>query len=298
MDDSQKYSAQDMEILKQKIATYREGLTTLKMANSVVDFRSMEEKQNIQREDYENQIKKQSEQLESFNHTVEGLNKELSLILKELKSDVTNDHIEDKQVPVELESSLNTANQFEANERNTIKVIPQTTGPTSKSSIQQSNLPPSYKQLQSLAGRAISPQDIPNNTVSTSTTDLQVIHPQELFFNKQSAGPSGIPPNQLYNGLYKNISMKTTVQSEYNARKQVIPLKENSIAESTPLTTTDTVEKTDIVMEHFDEVQDVHEIALIDEVEEEKETINTTNETVQQDLGKEGFSFLNIFRKK
>ena len=292
MDDSKEYSVQDMEILKQKIATYREDLTTLKMANSVVDFRSMEEKQNTQREDYEKQIKKQSEQLESFNQTVEELNKELSLILNELKSDVTDNHIDDKQVPVELESSLNTANQFEGNESNIIKEIAQTKGTTSISSIQQSNLPPSYKQLQNLAGRAISPQDIPNNTASTSTTDLQVIHPQELFFNKQSAGPTGIPPNQLYNGLYRNISMKTTVQSEYNARKQVIPLKENSIAESTPLTTTDTVEKTDIVMEQFD---DVHEIVLIDE---EKEIINTTKETVQQDLSKENFSFLNIFRKK
>ena len=293
MDDSKEYSVQDMEILKQKIATYREGLTTLKMADSVVDFNLMEEKQNMQREEYEKQIKKHSEQIESFNQTVEELNKELSLILSELKSDVPSNHIDDNQVPVDLESTLNTANQFEGNESNIIKEIAQTKGPAAISSIQQSNLPPSYKQLQSLAGRAISPQGIPNNTAPTSTTDLQEIHPQELFFNKQSAGPTGIPPNQLYNGLYRNISMKTTIQSEYNARKQVVPLKVNSIAEITPLTTADAPEKNEIDMEHLDEV---HEIALIDE--EEKEIINTINETVQQDLDKESFSFLNIFRKK
>ena len=281
MDDYKEYSVQDLEMLKQKIATYREGLSTLKMANSVGDFHLMEEKQNMQREEYEKQIKKHSEQLESFNQTVEELNKELSLILNALKNDVINNEID------------NIQDQVEGNERTSIEEIDQTKNHVSISSIQQPNLSPSYKQLQSLAGRAISPQGIPNDTATTTTTDLQEIHPQELFFNKQSSAPTGIPPNQLYNGLYRNISMKATIQSEYNARKKVIPLNINEIANSTFSSPADTAEEHEVVMEHFDEV---HEIALIDE--EEKEIINTINETSPQDLNKEGFSFLNIFRKK
>src|SRR5690554_6421673 len=153
MDDSKEYSVQDIEILKEKIATYREALTTLKMANSVVDFHLMEKKQNIQREEYGKQIKKHSEQLESFNQTVEELNKELSLILNELKNEVPNQHIDKIHVPVDLQPSLTTADQFVDNESSFTEEITQAKDQQSISSIQQSNLPPSYKQLQSLAGR-------------------------------------------------------------------------------------------------------------------------------------------------
>ena len=87
--------------------------------------------------------------------------------------------------------------------------------------------------------------------------------------------------------------MRATIQSEYNARKKVIPLNVNEIANSSFSSPADTTEENEVVMEVFD---DVHEIALIDE--NEKEIISITNEIAPPDLNKEGFSFLNIFRKK
>ncbi len=78
MGDSKLYSAHDIEKLKQKIATYRDTLTTLKTGNSIDDYlfmknefngfktqishlegvvEIMDEKQSVQIEEYEQQVK-------------------------------------------------------------------------------------------------------------------------------------------------------------------------------------------------------------------------------------------------
>ena len=112
MGDSKLYSAHDIEKLKQKIATYRDTLTTLKTGSSIDGYlfiknefngfktqishlegvaEIMDEKQSVQIGEYEQQVKQFSVQINSLNQTVEELNQDISLIRNKIENDNSND---------------------------------------------------------------------------------------------------------------------------------------------------------------------------------------------------------------
>ena len=105
MGDAQLYSAHDIEKLKQKIATYRETLTTLKADNSTEDYHLMknefqsfktkitdleelmeimDEVNSKQIEGYKQEIKNFSHQIDSLNQTIEDLNQKISSIMSNM----------------------------------------------------------------------------------------------------------------------------------------------------------------------------------------------------------------------
>ncbi|MEG0471601.1 MAG: hypothetical protein RR588_04630, partial [Solibacillus sp.] len=110
MDDTKLYAIQDIERLKQKIAVYKETLTTLKKGTSIEDFlnrkeefdgfkiqiahlegltKTIDEKQSMQIEGYEEKVIQIANQIDLLNQTVEEMNQEISLLLiKEKKVEV------------------------------------------------------------------------------------------------------------------------------------------------------------------------------------------------------------------
>ncbi len=241
MGDSKLYSAEDIEKLKQKIASYKDTLTTLKTGNSVDDYLAMKseangfktkvsklegvmelmnEKQSVQLEEYEQQIKNFSLQMDSLNKTIEELNQDLSLVKNKLIIEDSNDLTEIFVAPVDVQSSINIEDT------------------TSIPSMRKSNRPPSYKQLQSLIGNANSIQEASSDATPIVSIGSRKEYPEEQHFNKQSFPYTGIHPSQIYNGLYRNVNGPLTIHLTNAEKKQAIPINVNENSDSTLLHTT------------------------------------------------------------
>ena len=131
--------------------------------------------------------------------------------------------------------------------------------------------------------------------------------------------PSSTHPSQLYNGLYRNISLKTTIRYEYRNEKsgnsvkvnenierpnalRINEAKENEIivdqnyevVDITPVEETEDI----IPVRESEDVTPVREKNDITPVCEAKETVNEAPEKKQQELSKEAFSMFNIFRRR
>jgi hypothetical protein len=346
MGDSKLYSAQDIEKLKQKIATYKDTLTTLKMGHSVDDYlvmkseangfktkvsklegvmELMNEKQSVQLEEYEQQIKSFSVQMESLNQTIDELNQDLSLVKNKLIKDDSNDLIENLIAPVDVQSYVIVSDNNEERKEDLIEET------TSIPSMRKSNLPPTYKELQSLVGKATTIQEVSSDVTPIVSIDSREEYPEEQHFNKQSFPYIGIHPSQIYNGLYRNVNRTSTIHLTNAAKKQAIPININENSDPSLLLTTSEPEINETVTPDPSlllttsepevnetvtpdpslllttsepEVNEtvttdpevVHNVATI---EEDKAPIEISNKMKrQQHKNKESLSLFNIFRKK
>lgn len=232
MGDSKLYSTQDIENLKQRIETYRKTLTSLKMGTSLEDYlfmkkefdaikiqiahlegltETLDDKQNSQIRDYEGQIRLLSTQIESLNQTIEEMNQEILTVLNKLV-------IEDPKATTITPNTENTST-FMANDEQSHPRIKESANQSSVTSV-----PPSYKLLQSLAGKAISIQSNPNNRIPSSRQDnLEDLTPKR-HFNQQYFQSVNTHPSQIYNGLYRNTTAETTVHLKNYTDAKEIPI--------------------------------------------------------------------------
>jgi len=327
MGDSKLYSAQDIEKLKQQIATYKDTLTTLKTGNSVDDYLAMKseangfktevsklegvlelmnEKQSVQLEEYEQQIKSFSVQMDFLNQTIEELNQDLSLVKNKLVKDDSNSLIEDLIVPVDVQGPINNVINNEEREEDLIEET------ASISSVRKSNLPPSYKQLQSMIGNAANIQEFPSDATPIVSIDSHNEYPEEQEFSRQSFPYTGIHPSQIYNGLYRNVNKPSTIHLTNAVKKQAIPIHANENLDPSSLLTTNGPEINETVtpdpslllttseLEINETVtsypEEVHKVTTI---EEDKAPIEISIEMKrQQHKNKETSSLFNLFRKK
>ncbi|MFJ6209479.1 hypothetical protein, partial [Lysinibacillus sp. NPDC092081] len=241
MEDSKLYSTQDIEQLKQKIEAYKDMLTSLKTGTSIEDYLFMkmdfdeiktqmtfleeltettidDKQKNSQIEGYEEQIKLLSAQIESLNQTIEEMNQEILKVLNKLLT------IENTEAPTTPPKTEKTSN-FIAYGAQRDPIITQTTGQAAITSKQ-----PSYKMLQSLAGKATNAQlDVSNGIHSTRNGNQRDV-PEERHFNQQYFQSINTQPNQIYNGLYRNTTTESTFHFIHATNKQEIPVSMNELA--------------------------------------------------------------------
>lgn len=233
MEESKLYTTQEIENLKQKIEAYRESLTTLKMGTSIEDFLYMKQefdglkmqmahlegitetldtKQNSYIKGYDDQIKLLSIQLESLNQTIEGMNQEILSILNKL-------------LPVEGNDTTTISPSIEMPSHTSATLLPrqprmaQTVDQTTFTSAQ-----PSYRLLQSLAGKAKKHQPNVNNGAPSPHNDLQATKPEERHFNQQYFQSINTHPSQIYNGLYSNTTVESTFHFKNATDAKEVPV--------------------------------------------------------------------------
>ncbi|MEB2300134.1 hypothetical protein LAV72_10940 [Lysinibacillus xylanilyticus] len=242
MEDSKLYSTQDIEKLKQQIEAYKDTLTSLKMGASIEDYLFMkmdideiktqmalledltetidDKQKNPQIKGYEEQIKLLSAQIEYLNQTIEDMNREILKVLNKLRT------IENTEAPTTPTKTENIST-FIANSARRDPIITQTTSQSANTSKQ-----PSYKMLQSLAGKATNAQlDVNNNNgiPSTRNGDQRDV-PEERHFNQQYFQSINTHPSQIYNGLYRNTKTESTFHFKHATSKQEIPVNMNEPA--------------------------------------------------------------------
>jgi len=241
MEDSKLYSTQDIEKLKQKIEAYKDTLTSLKTGTSIEDYlfmkmdfdgiktqmallegltETIEDKPNSQIGGYEEQIKLLSAQIESLNQTIEEMNQEILRALNKLLT------IENTEAPITTPKTENTS-KFIANGAQSDPIITQT---TSQSAVALKQ--PSYKMLQSLAGKARNAQLDVNNGIPSAHNGNQRNVPEDRHFNQQYFQSINTHPDQIYNGLYRNTTTESTIHFKNATYTQEIPI---SVYESNTL---------------------------------------------------------------
>ncbi|MGE7690877.1 hypothetical protein ACQKMI_16890 [Lysinibacillus sp. NPDC097214] len=271
MENSKLYCTQDIEKLKQKIEAYKDTLTSLKTGTSIEDYLFMkmdfdgiktqmallegqtekiDDKQNSQIGGNEEQIKLLSAQIESLNQTIEEMNQEILKVLNKLLTS------ENTEAPTTTHKTENTS-KFIANGAQRDLIITQTTNQSAITSKQ-----PSYKMLQSLAGKAINAQLDGNNGIPSAQNGNQRDVPEERHFNQQYFQSINTHPSQIYNGLYRNTTTKSSFHFKNATNAQEIPI---SVYESNTLPHTEIHNSTD---------NDLNAKDLVNYVEPEK--INKT----------------------
>ncbi|MGN4123820.1 hypothetical protein ACMGD3_02135 [Lysinibacillus sphaericus] len=235
MEDSKLYSTQEIEKLKQKINSYRETLTSLKMGTSIEDFlfmknefdglktqiaylegltETLDDKQNSHIRGYDDQIKLLSTQIESLNQTIEEMNQEIFTVLNRILTIEVNEAPATLSAPTIEKNSSTTTNTSQRHPR--ITQTPDQTTITSKQ--------PSYKLLQSLAGKATTMQINLNNGIPSAGNDIQENKPEERHFNQQYFQSINTHPSQIYNGLYRNTTVEPTFHFKKATDAQEIPV--------------------------------------------------------------------------
>ncbi|MFJ7664900.1 hypothetical protein ACIQXW_21300 [Lysinibacillus sp. NPDC097162] len=241
MEDSKLYSTQDIEKLKEKIDSYKETLTTLKMGTSIEDYLFMKNefedlkkqivhlegltetidgKHSMQIKEYEEQVKQLSIHIESLNQAIEEMNQEILAVLNKLITVETNIPTDNFPTNVVESSVKNIA----LPSRKLLEKIEQTTV--------QPPLPttePSYKFLQDLAGKAFNM----NNGVPFPPNNNPVQKQEERHFNQHYFQSINTHPSQIYNGLYRNTTAESTFHFKNAADTQGIPV---SVVEANSLT--------------------------------------------------------------
>jgi len=240
MENSKLYSTQDIEKLKQKIEAYKDTLTSLKMGTSIEDYLFMkrdideiktqmafleeltetidDKQKNSQIRGYEEQIKLLSAQIESLNQSIEEMNREILKVLKKL---LTIENAEALTTPPKTEKT----SKFIVNGAQRDPIITQSINQSTITSTQ-----PSYKMLQSLAGKATNTQlDVNNGTPSTRNGNQKDV-PEERHFNQQYFQSINTHPSQIYNGLYRNTTTESTFHFKHATNTQEIPVSINEPA--------------------------------------------------------------------
>lgn len=189
----------EFDAIKTQI-THLEGLTE-----------TLDDKQNSQIRGYEEQIRLLSTQIESLNQTIEEMNQEILTVLNKLV-------IEDPKAPATTPNTENTST-FMANDEQSHPRIKESANQSAVTSV-----PPSYKLLQSLAGKAIRIQSNPNNRIPSSRQDNLEDRTQKRHFNQQYFQSVNTHPSQIYNGLYRNTTAETTVHLKNYTDAKEIPI--------------------------------------------------------------------------
>jgi len=178
--------------------------------------------------------------------------------------------------------ALNELNQELPNDLNefsdgahSIEEMVQTKNSNSISTDQRTTSPPSFRQLQGLVGKAIQKHEVPINETPSQKNNIIENLTEESPINKQSFLPSSTQPSQLYNGLYRNISLKTTIQYEYKNDKSTNSVRVNEFMDNPHALVVNEVVDRDLSMEETSPVQEPIETIL-----EESETIIVEPETI------------------
>ena len=275
MEDSKLYCAQDIEKLKQKIEAYKDTLTSLKTGTSIEDYlfmkmdfdgiktqmallegltETIDDKQHSQIGGYEEQIKLLSAQIESLNQTIEEMNQEILKVLNKLLA------IENTEAPITTPKTENTS-KFIANGVQRDPIITQTTS-QSATALKQ----PSYKMLQTLAGKAINAQLDVNNGIPSAHNGNQRNVPEERHFNQQYFQSINTHPSQIYNGLFRNTTTESTIHFKNATNAQEIPI---SVYESNTLPHAEIHNSTDFSTEdlaNFREPEKINNTVTLDEM--------------------------------
>ncbi|MFJ5767483.1 hypothetical protein ACIP9C_19230 [Lysinibacillus sp. NPDC093210] len=241
MEDSKLYSTQDIEKLKEKIDSYKETLTTLKMGTSIEDYLFMKNefedlkkqivhlegltetidgKHSMQIKEYEEQVKQLSIHIESLNQAIEEMNQEILAVLNKLIT--VENNIPKDNSPTNVDES--SVKSIALPSRKLLEKIEQTTV--------QPPLPttePSYKFLQDLAGKAFNM----NNGIPFTPNDNPVQKQEERHFNQHYFQSINTHPSQIYNGLYRNTTAESTFHFKNAADTQGITV---SVVEANSLT--------------------------------------------------------------
>ncbi|MCY9549216.1 hypothetical protein [Lysinibacillus xylanilyticus] len=251
MEDSKLYCTQDIEKLKQKIEAYKDTLTSLKTGTSIEDYlfmkmdfdgiktqmallegltETIDVKPNSQTGSYDEQIKLLSAQIESLNQTIEEMNLEILKVLNKLLT------TENTEATTTTPKTENTSKSI-ANGVQSDPIITQTTSQSAVALRQ-----PSYKMLQSLAGKARNAQLDVNNGIPSAHNGNQRNVPEDRHFNQQYFQSINTHPNQIYNGLYRNTTTESTIHLKNATYTQEIPI---SVYESNTLPNVDIHNSTD-----------------------------------------------------
>lgn len=319
------YAIQDIERLKQQIAAYRETLITLKKGTSIEDYLYMKRefdgfktqiahlegltgtidgKQSMQTEEYKEQVKQMSIQIDSLNQTVEEMNQEISLVLTRLMMN-TGHEVTDKTIaPVNNNTSVHVAD----NTWSSIGETPQSNNPSLLT-----NKPPSFKQLKILAGTAIFTQKEQENELPVAHNENPGKQPEEHHFNHQYFQSISTHPSHIYNGLYRNATPTSTFHFKDESPKYEIPINMYDHTENPTIAPADepanaSVETAEApaqiepAIEEHQEVQTIPPPEELDVQAELSEEISvqaeSTSATTHEDNKKEKHSlFFNIFRK-
>jgi|GEM_PF-1130052 len=233
MEDSKLYSTQDIGELKQKIETYKDALTSLKMGTSIEDYlfmkmdfdeiktqvallegmtETIDDRQSSQIRSYEEQIKLLSAQIESLNQAIEEMNQEILKVLNKLLT------IENTEAPTTPPKTEKTS-KFISYGAQRDSIITQTTSQSDITSKQ-----PSYKMLQSLAGKATNAQlDVNDGTPPAHIRNQRDLS-EERHFNQQYFQSINTHPSQIYNGLFRNTTTESTFHFKNATDAQEIPV--------------------------------------------------------------------------
>ncbi|MEK4424787.1 hypothetical protein [Solibacillus sp. FSL K6-1523] len=248
MGDTKLYSTQNIERLKQKIAVYRETLTTLKKGTSIEEFLTKKEEfdgfkiqiahlEGLAKTVDENQgtpfdggygekVKQIANQIDILSQTVDEMNQEISLLLKkDLKVEMDDPPNVNSNQSTENPPSFFTIQAFKNHEE-----IPQVKEP-----FLLKNNSPSYMQLQKLAGlaRSTKPEDFIDKPVASNPTTQNP--PEERHFNHQYFQSIGTHPSHMYNGLYKNISNTSSFHFKNESSVHEIPIYKNEPTQNPPI---------------------------------------------------------------
>ncbi|ACA41891.1 hypothetical protein J2D69_21915 [Lysinibacillus sphaericus] len=257
MEESKLYTTQEIENLKQKIETYRESLSSLKTGSSIEDFLYMKQgfdglktqiahlegitetldtKQNSYIKGYDDQIRLLSIQIESLNQTMEEMNQEILAVLNKLLTVEGND-------TTTISPAIKMPSQTSAT--HLPRQQPRMTQTADKTTITSAQ--PSYRLLQSLAGKAINhQQNVNNNGAPPPHNDQQVAKPEERHFNQQYFQSINTHPSHIYNGLFRN----TTVESTFHF-KNATDAKEVPVSVYDPSAVQPTLSEENIENDHL-----------------------------------------------
>ncbi|ODV54017.1 hypothetical protein [Lysinibacillus fusiformis] len=235
MEESKLYTTQEIENLKQKIEAYRESLSSLKTGSSIEDFLYMKQgfdglktqiahlegitetldtKQNSYIKGYDDQIRLLSIQIESLNQTMEEMNQEILAVLKKLVTVEGND-------TTTISPSIKLPSQ--TSPTHLPRQQPRMTQTADKTTITSAQ--PSYRLLQSLAGKAINhQQNVNNNGAPPPHNDQQIAKPEERHFNQQYFQSINTHPSHIYNGLFRNTSVESTFHFKNATDAKEVPV--------------------------------------------------------------------------
>ncbi|MFI2131419.1 hypothetical protein ACH434_15275 [Lysinibacillus fusiformis] len=282
MEESKLYTTQEIENLRQKIETYRESLSSLKMGSSIEDFLYMKQefdglktqmahlegitetldtKQNSYIKGYDDQIKLLSIQIESLNQTMEEMNQEILAVLNKLVTVEGND-------TTTISPSIKVPSQTSATH---LPRQPRMTQTADKTTI---TAQPSYRLLQNLAGKATNhQQNGNNNSTPSSHNDRQATKHEERHFNQQYFQSINTHPSHIYNGLFRN----TTVESTFHF-KNATDAKEVPVSVYDPSAVQLTLSEEDIEKDHSPTTIDNESSAGTEKSDDPIEVVQTENE--------------------
>lgn len=209
MESAKVYTTAEIEKIEQEVAAYQNLLNTLKLGASLEDYLSiknefeglkkqMEHVESVedvidqsppeQIESQHNEVQQVSVQLASLNRMVEEV---LATLNKVVTGEVKKEQAEEAPAP-RIIPPINEAKQHEQQ-------------------VNQSINQPTYRQLRNLAGQSSDYQKIKELPTSMQHTKNQLTtQQQQRHFNVRYFQSTQTQPNNMYNGLYKNMRINAS----------------------------------------------------------------------------------------